>query len=273
MEMPNLKPRFPLREWFGKFSAWYIYECDRKTHIIHSDSLELFFATFPKKTGVEQFTSTDVIDFVELQMKGNNVSQKAVEMKVVAINLFWKYLVDFQRLPGLFNIAKVYRRQAVTPTEIKKRNSLSIVETLRLVDCIDDVKVKHEVLDLICGERVIFAKHTPRHEPFKQGALKAGMPWVGPDWLKTKINNRLQTELLKKYIEQVRAQLPERPTQYGSFTQGSPSHLEVEVLQDHQSLLQWYRSQNPQPPCEPPPVECLPELPELSLADQSGPHS
>lgn len=241
-----VKPRYPVREWLGKWCAWSTYEVKRETSKLYETTLERFFEMFPKKTGIEMFNGTDVADYVQIRSRRTNATQASIVYEVNAIGSMWTYIVDVKQLPGMYNIAKVFRKSLVAglPTVLKKKNSLSIVETLRLLDCIDDLKVKHEVLDLICGEKVKYNYDSPRYICFKRAAEKAGMPWVAPDTVKQKITNRLQKDIVKEFIDRVRQQLPECPTQYGSFTPGSQSHLEQLVLQDHQSLVHWYRQSN-----------------------------
>lgn len=256
--MADLKPKYPTREWFGKYSAWLSYELSRSTHKAYSEALELFFATFPKRTGIEQFSATDVADFIELQTKRPNANFEVIKVQLVAISSMWKYLTDVKQLPTIYNIGKVYKRKNLEHggVGLKSKNSLSLQETFRLVDAIEDIKVKHDLLDLIAGERVIFNKHSPRFDEFKKAAVKLGIPNVSPSLIRQKINGRLHKDIIKEYVEQVRRQLPNRPTQYGSFTEGSPSHLEQAVLLDRQTLLHWYRQTNSQIPSQPLPEQC-----------------
>lgn len=236
-------PRYPLREYYGKYSAWQIHYCSRDSFRDRDKVLERFFSYFPNKEGIEQFSGVDVTDYVYLRVREQKLSASTIKIEVSYISAMWKYLVEMLKLP-LFNIAKAHYKHILEDAhKPKKRNSLSIEQMLRLIDCIKDIKVKHEVLDLAVGEKVKFCKNTTRRMRFDEACIEAGLPYVTAEFIRTKLRDRLQIDMINLFVNRVRAELPPRPEKYHVMME---TPLNQEGPQGPPTLLQWYQAQNPQ---------------------------
>lgn len=102
MTSPKTKiPRFPVREWLGRYEAWWLTMYGRKGYRGTYTNLERFFGYFSAYPGLEYFSIADVTDYFEWRRR-NGRNPLAVMYEAYGIKKFWKWLTEDKGLP-LFN--------------------------------------------------------------------------------------------------------------------------------------------------------------------------
>jgi hypothetical protein len=201
--MKPLTIKYPTREWLGKYESWLVVMKGGAIMRKYDRVLERFFATFPKKTNLEDITSIDAADYrVILEKKGR--SPKSIKDTLSIIRMFWDWLIEDKELP-LFNPVKLalerpeYRFPKGT---FVKRHSVSLVEVNHILEHCTSLKAKRIVLKVLCGEPGWNYSRSNAGREIKEAAFRAKVYGFKFPHLKVG-GNRLAREIIQAYCEQV----------------------------------------------------------------------
>lgn len=200
--MANKKPRFPVREYLGSFEAWILVMKGRSAFRSYDSCLEQFFAAFPNKTGVEQFTSVDIADWKALKIK-QGIAELTLHYYLGMIGNFWKWLIEDKELP-INNPIRAYKR-AVKGKYMLPRPRISLEELERFLACCPSNKERELVLRVVQGAN---CRGYSRLVWCKRAADKAGLKGFSLLQLKSALGNRLSREIVQAYCQKLRDAFP-----------------------------------------------------------------
>ena len=192
--MKNKKPRFPIREYLGKFEAWILVMKGRSAFRNYDRVLERLFEMFPGKTCCSQFTSIDIADYKAIRQK-KGIQEYSLWHELRMIRNFWKYLQEdcglavanpvraLQNRPGGHDYAK-----GITLDEVNKL----------LAEC--SVKDQRAILQVIQGGKL------PRkrdRQGINEAVVRAGLKDFDLYKLKLRISNGLSRDIVVDYCSRL----------------------------------------------------------------------
>lgn len=216
--MGNKKARYPIRYWLGKFESWLIVMRGGSKLRTYDDVLERFFATFPHKKGLEEFTSIDVSDYKTI--RATQISDRSLKLELWYLRVFWRWLVEDNGL-CLPTIRKAFNsgdwKPSTTALTLSQVNAL-----LAACDSDDDRRI---ILKIMAGGKCP-GKRLPR---ITAAAQRAGLaPGFSLGKLRIFTINRLAREVVQTYCNQLLDTLaPESKTASNSLRTVESSSLEV----------------------------------------------
>jgi site-specific recombinase XerD len=200
--MKPQKARYPLREYFGKYSQWVLVLKGSSSFRIQDKNLERFFAMFPKKNSVDDFTSIDIADYVAFRLK-NKIAERTLYFEINTLRQFFKWATEHAGVV-MHNPVRAYKMS--TPyTRNRLKVNISLEEVTRLLaECPSDVE-RRIILNVLAGGKCPSTIATTR---IKEAAVRAGIVGFGLGILKSTVRRRLDKEIIKAYCETVLATPP-----------------------------------------------------------------
>lgn len=209
--MKKQKPRFPVREYLGKFSKWLLVMRGRSSFRSHDKVLERLFKMFPGRTGVEQFTSVDIADYRQLRLK-QGISDVTLKVELSQLKGFWRWLIEDLRLP-VNNPVRAFQSQCSKSQFRTSKQFLSLTEVNRLLDECPTTSTKRSVLRAVQGYDQL--GHVARNI-IRDAALRAGLIGFSLSNLKIATKSRLNREIVQAYAQQLLDALPQETQLYGN---------------------------------------------------------
>jgi hypothetical protein len=187
------KPKYPVRKWLGKYSAYSATQKKTKKWEQEEACIERFLRCFPRYRSLEHFTATNFADFVVLYPKAN----------VKPIRHFWNWLKK-QGLP-LYQVAiNCYKPR------VKTNYNLNLEDMLRLLEHCRTTVLKRKIINAVKGESsFIPSRCIGLRQELRNAATSAGMP---VDFrlcqLKARVNSRVGQGIVENYCNQLLNALP-----------------------------------------------------------------
>ena len=163
--------------------------------------LERLFAMFPKRTGVEQFVSMDIGDYVAVRTK-QGAAQLSLNHELSMLSNFFKWCQEDQHLK-VYNPAKIYIGQWKAE-KVPNHKIFTLDKLNRLLDAVP-LKEKRIILSVIQGGKC------PRYRAgnvIREAAKQLGFEGFSMGALKRACRNRLGKEIIEYYCRQVSDALP-----------------------------------------------------------------
>lgn len=193
--MNKQKAKYPIRTLLGKYEQWL---CIMKSPAImrtYDRAIERLFNCFPKKTGIEHYTSIDIADYAELRLS-KGLGEISLSHELSLLNQFWLWMIEDKSLP-LNNPIRAYLTSR--KTGVRKCQDLSLTDLNRLLnEC--PLPTKRYVLNVIQGGQRPIASQRP---VLKAAAYRAGLPNFGLRLLKLRITDRLNKDIIQAYCNQL----------------------------------------------------------------------
>jgi hypothetical protein len=206
--MTKIKPRFPVREFLGKFEAWLLVMKGGHVMRCYDGVLERLFKMFPKRTGIEQFVSMDIGDYVAVRTK-QGAAQLSLNHELSMLSNFFKWCQEDQHLK-VYNPAKIYIGHWKTE-KVPNHKIFTLDKLNRLLDAVP-LKEKRIILSVIQGGEC------PRYRAgnvIREAAKQLGFEGFSMGALKRASKNRLGREIIEYYCRQVSNTLPPEAQCYG----------------------------------------------------------
>src|SRR6266550_5550156 len=188
--MSNKKPRYPIREYLGQFEAWLLVMYRSNTFRKYDRTLERFFSTFPKYTGIEQFTSVDIADY-KLIREQSGAAKSSIYLELNQLHIFWRWLIMDKGL-SISNPARAFKNNYKARHTRKSNLSLTDLNSL-LSEC--SVPYKRIVLNVIQG---VPCPRKARKE-IRDAAARAGLADFQLYELRLVVMRRLSREIVQTY--------------------------------------------------------------------------
>ncbi|SRR6266403_545809 len=200
-------PRYPVREWLGKFESYILIMKGRKVFVFYDKVLERLFAMFPNHIGLEQFTTVDIADY-KLARIQQGKKELSIVYELYVFYAFWRWLMEDKGLP-LYNPARAFKNKHISKS---KKINISLGELNRLLaEC--SPHEKRVVLNVIQG--VPCPKGKPR-QVIRDAAARAGLPAFDLYELKLNLQRRLNRDIIQAYCQQLLDALPPEPKLNGN---------------------------------------------------------
>lgn len=197
--MDNKKAlRFPVRLWLGQYEKWLLVMYGGVTLRLCEPTLERFLGSFPKKQGLEEFSSIDVTDYRALR-ESQGISARKLRNELLILRAFWKWLTIDKSLP-IMPIKRAFDIQ-VDSIPIKKRVGITLDSVKRLLqECSPDTR--EVVFGIMLGNYAM-----PRGKPavaIEVAARKAGLRNFSIKKLRLKVMHRLGKDIVQTYLQDLR---------------------------------------------------------------------
>lgn len=206
-------PRYPIRKWLGKYSAYLAVMSPMTTWIRQEANVEFFLRSFPRYRSMEHFTSADVADFRVVNPSAD----------LLAVQRFWEWLIVKH---GLW-----IRQIVLDPTRliVKTKSNLGINDMLRLLDECETIELKKRVINAVGGGPSHVNINTLLWQELQRAASRAKMlPGFCLKHLKVRVASRLGKDVVKAYCEKLLNALPKEAELTGdSFTTVHTATLDV----------------------------------------------
>lgn len=197
--MSNKKPRYPVREYLGKYEYWLI-TMKGETALGFADStLNRFLEMFPKKQGLEEYSSVDVADYRALR-ESQGISPASLRRELLILRAFWKWLIVDRELT-LVPIKRAFdlHVEAVAP---RKKVGFTLGCLKRLLDeCSPDLR--ETVFNIMGGNYPL--PRGKRAAEIHLAARRAGLRDFALAKLRIYVMHRLGKEMIKAYLEGLRS--------------------------------------------------------------------
>jgi hypothetical protein len=202
-------PKYPVREWWGKYSAWVSIMKGPSVLTVYNKSLERFFEMFPGRVSLEQFTSLDVADYHLMRTRAG-YPERTVDTEINHINQFWRWLTIDHDLP-FHSIGQAYVNSCNKRFKnYKRKNNYSLVAILKLLEECQSVRLKRIILGVMQGGRGAIRSRKLREE-LRNATQRAGLVEFGMQHLRLRTVARLSREIVQAYCQQILDTLPPEP--------------------------------------------------------------
>lgn len=199
------KPRYPTREYLGKFESWLLIMKSSKTFRAYDKALERLFTMFPHRTGVEQFLSTDMADFKVIGLQ-NGRTLRSIEYDLRMYYIFWRWLMEDKGLP-INNPARAFKQWKSEPSG---KSLVGLTEVNLLLDQCSPTD-KKIVLQVMCGRGSTWKAR----KIVRDAASKAGLVDFNLGSLKIATTHKLSRDIIIAYCESllkdIDVQIPSTP--------------------------------------------------------------
>jgi hypothetical protein len=131
------EPRFPVREWFGRYESFWLKMYGTKGFRCMDRVVDGFLGFHSAYLGLENFTMVEVTDYVQWRMK-NGASPVGMIHETRLVRKFWNWCIRDKNLP-LTNpvrrcmVRDLTRLVAPKPSKFHKEKVLPVPATL-LID-------------------------------------------------------------------------------------------------------------------------------------------
>lgn len=203
--MKKQKPRYPVREYLGKFEKWLLVMRGRNTFLAYDRILERLLAMYPKYVGWEQFTSIDIADY-EASRIHIGISSYSLMMELRMFFYFWRWLIE-DCGATCHNPARAYKNWRYDP-KLRTKKDLCLADIDRLLEHLVSVKDKRFVLEVMAGGKCPSGK---ARSSIIQAAIDAGIPGFSLRQLKSTFVSRLALDIVKAYCQKILDTLPVEP--------------------------------------------------------------
>lgn len=210
------KPKYPVRLWLGKYEAWIsVMGKSLDTKKLVSSTLERFLGLFPTYRGIEQFTTTDVADYIVIRER----TQKPylVDKDLWIIFRFWEWMIHQKGL-FLYNIVNAYKNRAKHPCVLtcrKSKKSLSLEEVSRLLNSCETIELKQFVIKVLARKPYWNKWRTKFGFEWDRAVDRAGLPSdTDPTMIRARMwkgTNRLADDIIQTYCKQLLNSLAPKP--------------------------------------------------------------
>jgi len=204
--MGNKKPRYPIREYLGKYGRWVLVMKGRAWWKFTSTTLDRLQEMFPTHLGVEHFTSVELADYRAVRLR-HGIASTTLRLEFMVFNQFWTWLREDRGLM-LNNPARAVLKSIAKPKGTKAIGgfSLQAVEQL-LAECPTNVE-KRFVLGILTGGPLPTGR---AYREIKNAALRIG--WLGFSFkeLRVRSRSRFALDVIKAYCQQVLDSLTPEP--------------------------------------------------------------
>lgn len=186
-------PKYPIRKWFGRYSAYTAVELNLNRWLHTSKAIEFFLRAFPRYRSLEHFTSADVADFQAVNPSAH----------LLPVQRFWEWLILKGGIP--------IRQIVLDPTRkiIKTKSNLGINDMLRLLDNCETIELKKRVIGAVNGGKPHIPETSKLWPEFQRASARARMlPGFRLNHLKVRVANRLGKDMVQAYCEKLLNALP-----------------------------------------------------------------
>jgi hypothetical protein len=116
-----LPPKFPVREWLGKYEAYLINMYGRLTYRYHYPRLERFFAFFSSEQSLEWFTAVEIADYVQWRLRCK-ITRNNILVDLSCIRRFFRWCIQEKGLNLLNPVFDGHNKKLRNPSGFKPQS-------------------------------------------------------------------------------------------------------------------------------------------------------
>lgn len=198
-----MRYRYPARKYLGIYEKWLLVLYGPRKLRRDDAELEQFLSKFPSRICIDQFTVTDIAEYVA-QSKDIPWGKHKLQKNLDAVSRWFEFLITHKQLK-LYNPVKPYL-VAPEKREAHFRSSpIKLSEFKKLYSCADH-HLKEYLLARVLRERIdrrnpVFQSTKWVANSLRQAKERAGLPDFTMEKLRKAISFGLWRELIKDYAE------------------------------------------------------------------------
>lgn len=198
--------RYPVREWYGKYSKWVLVMKGGELLKWYSRTLDRFFGMFPDYKGLEQFTSVEIADYRVVRLRAG-MTESTVAVELSYIHMMWQWLVQDKGLP-LHSIVRAFKnRKPWNFSKLTRKGKLSLEQATRIMEHCEYTDAKRHILHVMKGGGC-YVRPLWLRDDIYNAAERAGVKDFKMVHLKLRAKNRLAQDIVKAYCDKILDTLP-----------------------------------------------------------------
>lgn len=105
-----LPPRYPVREWLGRYEAYLLNMYGRRTYRYSYPTLEMFFEFFTSEWSLERFTIVEVSDYIQWRRR-RGCTVRSCMTEVGILRKYWRWLIEERGLNLLNPVSPAHQKK------------------------------------------------------------------------------------------------------------------------------------------------------------------